>query len=82
MYLQIQTVVKKVEIEPEYDDTNSTLEDFLSGATKPPPIFKEKKSLQYKSGMNVLGMEILGRMKSKQICFSSEYQCHYNLSQV
>lgn len=53
---QIQTVVKKVEIEPEHDDTNSTIEEFLSGATKPPPIFKGKKSLQFKSGMNVLGM--------------------------
>lgn len=49
--------MKKVEIEPEYDDTNSTMEDFLSAATKPPPIFKEKKSLQFKSGMNVLGMK-------------------------
>lgn len=47
--------MKKVEIEPEYD-ANSTMEDFLSGATKPPPIYKEKKSLQFKSGMNVLGM--------------------------
>lgn len=47
--------MKKVEVEPEYD-TNSSLQNFLSGATKPPPIFKEKKSLQYKSGMNVLGM--------------------------
>ncbi|XP_027029012.1 excitatory amino acid transporter 2b isoform X1 [Tachysurus fulvidraco] len=55
-FQQIQTVVKKVEIEPEYDDTNSTMDEFLSGATKPPPIFKEKKSLQFKSGMNVLGL--------------------------
>lgn len=65
MYLQIQTVVKKVEIEPEYDDTNSTMDEFLSGATKPPPIFKEKKSLQFKSGMNVLGMKTLAQKQNK-----------------
>lgn len=52
-HAQIQTVVKKVEVQPDFDDTNST--DYLSNATKPPPIFKDKKSLQFKSGMNVLG---------------------------
>uniref|UniRef100_A0A673LLD4 Amino acid transporter n=1 Tax=Sinocyclocheilus rhinocerous TaxID=307959 RepID=A0A673LLD4_9TELE len=50
----IQTVVKKVEVQPDFDDTNST--DYLSNATKPPPIFIDKKSLQFKSGMNVLGL--------------------------
>uniref|UniRef100_A0A3B4DG82 Amino acid transporter n=1 Tax=Pygocentrus nattereri TaxID=42514 RepID=A0A3B4DG82_PYGNA len=55
-FQQIQTVVKKVEVQPDFEDTNSTMDDFLSGATKPPPIFKDKKSLQFKSGMNVLGL--------------------------
>ncbi|XP_016114294.1 excitatory amino acid transporter 2-like isoform X1 [Sinocyclocheilus grahami] len=53
-FQQIQTVVKKVEVQPDFDDTNST--DHLSNATRPPPIFKDKKSLQFKSGMNVLGL--------------------------
>uniref|UniRef100_A0A671NID4 Amino acid transporter n=1 Tax=Sinocyclocheilus anshuiensis TaxID=1608454 RepID=A0A671NID4_9TELE len=53
-FQQIQTVVKKVEVQPDFDDTNST--DYLSNATKPPPIFRDKKSLQFKSGMNVLGL--------------------------
>lgn len=54
---QIQTVVKKVEVQPDFDDTNST-SDYLSNATKPPPIYIDKKSLQFKSGMNVLGRAI------------------------
>uniref|UniRef100_A0A8C1MVE9 Amino acid transporter n=1 Tax=Cyprinus carpio TaxID=7962 RepID=A0A8C1MVE9_CYPCA len=37
-FQQIQTVVKKVEVQPDFDDTNN------------------KKSLQFKSGMNVLGL--------------------------
>ncbi|XP_077101648.1 excitatory amino acid transporter 2b isoform X1 [Siphateles boraxobius] len=55
-FQQIQTVVKKVEVQPDLGDTNSTLSDYLSNATKPPPIFIEKKSLEFKSGMNVLGL--------------------------
>ncbi|XP_030650304.1 excitatory amino acid transporter 2 [Chanos chanos] len=54
-FQQIQTVVKKVEIIPEDDDSNATMVDYLN-TTKPPPIYKDKKSLQFKSGMNVLGL--------------------------
>lgn len=65
-FQQVQTVVKKVEVQPDFDDTNST-GDYLSNATKPPPpIFKDKKSLQYKSGMNVLG--IIGFFIAFGIC--------------
>lgn len=53
--IQVQTVVKKVEVQPDIDDTNSTMGDYLANATKAPPIFKDKKSLQFKGGMNVLG---------------------------
>uniref|UniRef100_A0A673I4W2 Amino acid transporter n=1 Tax=Sinocyclocheilus rhinocerous TaxID=307959 RepID=A0A673I4W2_9TELE len=63
-FQQIQTVVKKVEVQPDFDDTNST--DYLSNATKPPPIFIDKKSLQFKSGMNVLG--IIGFFIAFGIC--------------
>lgn len=73
--------MNKIEIEPEYDDTNSTMEDFLSAATKPPTIFREKKSLQYKSGMNVLGMgqkslKIKSEISLVTICLKSESECH------
>ena len=51
---QIQTVTKKEEvIEAE---VNSTLDDFITNATKAPAVFVVKKTLQFKSGMNVLGM--------------------------
>lgn len=65
---QIQTVVKKVEVQPDFDDTNSTMDDFLSSATKPPPIYKEKKSLQFKSGMNVLGRRTKHLLKRMTSC--------------
>ncbi|XP_039526188.1 excitatory amino acid transporter 2b isoform X2 [Pimephales promelas] len=55
-FQQIQTVVKKIEVQPDLDDTNSTMSDYLSNATKPPPIIIVKKSLEFKSGMNVLGL--------------------------
>ncbi|KAI7790604.1 putative excitatory amino acid transporter 2, partial [Triplophysa rosa] len=64
-FQQVQTVVKKVEVQPDFDDTNST-GDYHSNATKPPPIFIDKKSLQYKSGMNVLG--IIGFFIAFGIC--------------
>uniref|UniRef100_A0A672PKY9 Amino acid transporter n=1 Tax=Sinocyclocheilus grahami TaxID=75366 RepID=A0A672PKY9_SINGR len=47
-FQQIQTVVKKVEVQPDFDDTNN------------------KKSLQFKSGMNVLG--IIGFFIAFGIC--------------
>ncbi|XP_067293244.1 excitatory amino acid transporter 2b isoform X1 [Pseudorasbora parva] len=55
-FQQIQTVVKKVEVQPVLDDTNGTMADLIANATKAPPIFIAKKSLQFKSGMNVLGV--------------------------
>ncbi|XP_018621040.1 excitatory amino acid transporter 2b isoform X1 [Scleropages formosus] len=58
-FQQIQTVSKKVEQIPDYtDEVNSTVDDFLLGSTKKPPepVFVIKKSLQFKSGMNVLGL--------------------------
>ncbi|XP_028813458.1 excitatory amino acid transporter 2 isoform X2 [Denticeps clupeoides] len=53
-FQQVQTVVKKEEVIAE--ETNSTLDDFISNATKEPPVFITKKSLQMKGGMNVLGL--------------------------
>ncbi|XP_076158254.1 excitatory amino acid transporter 2b [Alosa pseudoharengus] len=53
-FQQIQTVVKKEEVIAA--EVNSTLEDLLINATKQPPVFITKKSLQFKSGMNVLGL--------------------------
>lgn len=47
--------MKKIEVKPVFDP-NSTLDD-LTSATMPPPVFKTKKSLEYKSGMNVLGID-------------------------
>ncbi|XP_048828078.1 excitatory amino acid transporter 2-like [Brienomyrus brachyistius] len=58
-FQQIQTVTRKVEQVPEYtEEVNSTLDEFLLNATRPPPepVFVTKKSLQFKSGMNVLGL--------------------------
>ncbi|XP_051545406.1 excitatory amino acid transporter 2b isoform X1 [Myxocyprinus asiaticus] len=55
-FQQIQTVVKKEKVQPDFEDTNSSMADYLLNATKPPPIYIDKKSLQYKSGMNVLGV--------------------------
>ncbi|XP_062847385.1 excitatory amino acid transporter 2b isoform X2 [Trichomycterus rosablanca] len=63
-FQQVQTVVKKIEVKPVIDP-NSTLDEFTS-ATMPPPVFKTKKSLEYKSGMNVLGL--IGFFISFGIC--------------
>ncbi|CAB1323045.1 unnamed protein product, partial [Coregonus sp. 'balchen'] len=55
-FQQIQTVTKKVEKVIEEDvNATTTLEGLLSNATKEPE-FIIKKSLQFKSGMNVLGV--------------------------
>ncbi|XP_029111784.1 excitatory amino acid transporter 2a isoform X2 [Scleropages formosus] len=56
---QIQTVTKKVEQVNDYpEDVNSTMGDFLLNTTMAPPepVYIIKKSLQFKSGMNVLGL--------------------------
>ncbi|MBN3300878.1 EAA2 protein, partial [Amia calva] len=58
-FQQIQTVTKKVQVVPDYieEDTNSTMDDFLLNATvAPAPIFVTKKALEFKGGMNVLGL--------------------------
>lgn len=56
---QIQTVVKKVEVFPDIGDTNITSDSTdLANATKPLPIVIDKKTLEFKSGMNVLGRAI------------------------
>ncbi|KAG9352359.1 hypothetical protein JZ751_020772, partial [Albula glossodonta] len=58
-FQQIQTVTKKVEVIPDYtEEVNNTMDDYLLGATRPPPepVFVVKKSLQFKGGMNVLGL--------------------------
>ncbi|KAJ8412879.1 hypothetical protein AAFF_G00104610 [Aldrovandia affinis] len=58
-FQQIQTVSKTVEVIPDYtEDVNTTMDDYLLSGTKAPPepIFVIKKSLQFKSGMNVLGL--------------------------
>ncbi|XP_029523706.2 excitatory amino acid transporter 2 isoform X1 [Oncorhynchus nerka] len=55
-FQQIQTVTKKVEKVIEEDvNATTTLEGLLSNATKEPE-FIIKKTLQFKSGMNVLGV--------------------------
>lgn len=51
--VQIQTVTKKVEVAVE--EVNVTAEALVANITKEPQ-FVIKKSLQFKSGMNVLGM--------------------------
>ncbi|XP_063052665.1 excitatory amino acid transporter 2b [Engraulis encrasicolus] len=53
-FQQIQTTVKKEIVVPP--EVNSTLEDILTSATQAPPVYIVKKSLQFKSGMNVLGL--------------------------
>ncbi|XP_048825708.1 excitatory amino acid transporter 2-like isoform X2 [Brienomyrus brachyistius] len=58
-FQQIQTVTKKVEHVPDYvEEGNVTLGDFLLNSTMAPPepVYVIKKSLQFKSGMNVLGL--------------------------
>ncbi|XP_023663052.1 excitatory amino acid transporter 2-like isoform X1 [Paramormyrops kingsleyae] len=58
-FQQIQTVTKKVEQVPDYiEEGNVTLGDFLLNSTMAPPepVYVIKKSLQFKSGMNVLGV--------------------------
>ncbi|XP_075906340.1 excitatory amino acid transporter 2-like isoform X3 [Nelusetta ayraudi] len=52
-FQQIQTVTKKVEVVVE--DVNATAEGLMANITKEPQ-FIVKKSLQFKSGMNVLGL--------------------------
>ncbi|XP_064192882.1 excitatory amino acid transporter 2-like [Anguilla rostrata] len=58
-FQQIQTVSKKVEQIPDYtEEVNSTMDDFLLSGTKAPPqpVIVIKKALQFKGGMNVLGL--------------------------
>ncbi|KAJ8252653.1 hypothetical protein COCON_G00219650 [Conger conger] len=57
-FQQIQTVTKKVEIIPEPRDINATTMEGLLNATMATPEaeFVIKKSLQFKGGMNVLGL--------------------------
>ncbi|KAM9815550.1 excitatory amino acid transporter 2-like isoform 2-T2 [Syngnathus typhle] len=54
-FQQIQTVTKKVEVVIEEDVNATTMEGLLANITKEPQ-FVTKKSLQFKSGMNVLGL--------------------------
>ncbi|XP_077452141.1 excitatory amino acid transporter 2-like isoform X2 [Stigmatopora argus] len=54
-FQQIQTVTKKVEVVIEEDVNATTMEGLLANITKEPP-FVVKKTLQFKSGMNVLGL--------------------------
>ncbi|XP_068578510.1 excitatory amino acid transporter 2-like isoform X3 [Cebidichthys violaceus] len=54
-FQQIQTVTKKVEVIIEEDVNATTAEGLVANMTKE-PLFITKKSLQFKSGMNVLGM--------------------------
>ncbi|KAK5867646.1 hypothetical protein PBY51_012116 [Eleginops maclovinus] len=54
-FQQIQTVTKKTEV-PFVEDVNATtLEGLVANITKE-PMFITKKTLQFKSGMNVLGL--------------------------
>ncbi|KAG7473823.1 hypothetical protein MATL_G00099940 [Megalops atlanticus] len=57
-FQQIQTVTKKVEVQPDEKEVNGTMEDFLLNTTlpTPEPQYIVKKTLQFKSGMNVLGL--------------------------
>lgn len=52
-FTQIQTTTKKVEVVVK--DINATAEGLMANITKEPQ-YVIKKSLQFKSGMNVLGM--------------------------
>ncbi|XP_054475797.1 excitatory amino acid transporter 2b [Anoplopoma fimbria] len=54
-FQQIQTVTKKVEVIIEEDVNTTAVEGLLANITKEPQ-FIVTKSLQFKSGMNVLGM--------------------------
>ncbi|XP_028440606.1 excitatory amino acid transporter 2 [Perca flavescens] len=54
-FQQIQTVTKKVEVVIEEDVNATTMEGLVANITKDPQ-FIVKKSLQFKSGMNVLGL--------------------------
>ncbi|XP_056137409.1 excitatory amino acid transporter 2b [Lampris incognitus] len=54
-FQQIQTVTKKVEVAIEEDVNATTMEGLVANITKEPQ-FIVKKSLQFKSGMNVLGL--------------------------
>lgn len=54
-WTQIQTVTKKVEVVIEEELNATTADGLLANITKAPQ-FAVKKSLQFKSGMNVLGM--------------------------
>ncbi|CAL9697269.1 unnamed protein product [Knipowitschia caucasica] len=53
-FQQIQTVTTKIEIEPEIINV-TTMDGLVANVTKEPQ-FIIKKSLQFKSGMNVLGL--------------------------
>ncbi|KAG7238125.1 hypothetical protein INR49_030187 [Caranx melampygus] len=53
--VMIQTVTKKVEVIVEEDVNATTMEGLVANITKEPQ-FIVKKSLQFKSGMNVLGL--------------------------
>ncbi|KAK1161588.1 excitatory amino acid transporter 2-like isoform X1 [Acipenser oxyrinchus oxyrinchus] len=63
-FQQIQTVTKKVQVFPEPEkmgeEGNSTLDPFLEAVNAtvvpPDPVFITKKSLEFKGGMNVLGV--------------------------
>ncbi|MBN3271711.1 EAA2 protein, partial [Polyodon spathula] len=63
-FQQIQTVTKKVQVFPEPDEMgeegNSTMDPFLEAVNAtvvpPEPVFITKKSLEFKGGMNVLGV--------------------------
>lgn len=54
-FFQIQTVTKNVEVVIEEDVNATTMEGLVANITKEPQ-YVIKKSLQFKSGMNVLGM--------------------------
>uniref|UniRef100_A0AAQ4RAH7 Amino acid transporter n=1 Tax=Gasterosteus aculeatus aculeatus TaxID=481459 RepID=A0AAQ4RAH7_GASAC len=54
-FQQIQTVTKKLEVIIEEDINATSVEGLVANITKEPE-FIIKKSLQFKSGMNVLGM--------------------------
>ncbi|XP_071751188.2 excitatory amino acid transporter 2-like isoform X1 [Centroberyx gerrardi] len=54
-FQQIQTVTKKVEVVVAEDVNATTMEGLVANVTKAPQ-FVIKKSLQFKSGMNVLGL--------------------------
>lgn len=75
--LQIQTVTKKVEVVVEEDVNATTMEGLVANITKEPQ-YIIKKSLQFKSGMNVLGMEQLLRVET----LKAPYRNHETSSRV